>query len=447
MISEQERELALHCVKFAQENGAQKTRVTLNKTRMDIVSTLDGEVDKVTACLDRSVTLSLFVDGRFGSFSTNDLETSRIEGFIAKAILMVRNLESDRFRDLPPKERCYKDAVGGDELKLYDHSYDKVSSKDRIRMALEASEATSRTSSGKNWKLISEEGEYSDSEFDSLLVDSNGLECRHSETSFEYGVEVTIQDDGGEKYSAYWWHADPFLDKLRHTGCGPEAVRRAVSQIGAEPAEGGKYTVVLESEVASKVVKPIINALNAYSLQQNNSFLMDSLGKKIFPEALTLIDDCHRPGETGSRLFDSEGVCTEEGPVIEKGTVKKYFINTYMSGKTGWEPTVEDITRARILPWPENGLKADDIMQRCRQGILVTGFNGGNCNSSSGDFSYGIEGFLFKDGKIVRPISEMLMTGNIITLWKGLKYAGEDARQCMSKLIPTLAFENVDFSG
>ena len=36
-----------------------------------------------------------------------------------------------------------------------------------------------------------------------------------------------------------------------------------------------------------------------------------------------------------------------------------------------------------------NGLVAD-----IKQGILVTGFNGGNSNSSTGDFSYGIEGFL-----------------------------------------------------
>mgnify|MGYP000002517437 FL=1 len=80
------------------------------------------------------------------------------------------------------------------------------------------------------------------------------------------------------------------------------------------------------------------------------------------------------------------------------------------------------------------------------EGILVTGFNGGNSNSATGDFSFGVEGFLFKDGKIVHPVREMLITGNLLTLWNNLLAAGNDARFCKSKLIPTLAFGNVDFS-
>ncbi len=80
------------------------------------------------------------------------------------------------------------------------------------------------------------------------------------------------------------------------------------------------------------------------------------------------------------------------------------------------------------------------------EGILVTGFNGGNSNSSTGDFSYGIEGFAFKDGKICHPVREMLVTGNFLTLWNNLLAAGCDARACSARQIPTLAFKNVDIS-
>lgn len=86
-------------------------------------------------------------------------------------------------------------------------------------------------------------------------------------------------------------------------------------------------------------------------------------------------------------------------------------------------------------------------MKQCGSGIYVTAFNGGNSNSATGDFSYGVEGFLFENGRIVRPISEMLMTGNFISLWADVIAVADDARTCLSKLIPTLAFSNVDFSG
>jgi PmbA protein len=108
---------------------------------------------------------------------------------------------------------------------------------------------------------------------------------------------------------------------------------------------------------------------------------------------------------------------------------------------------VEDATRPKVLPWPCPGLDCAAILRRCGSGILVTDFNGGNSNPVTGDFSYGIEGYLFEDGRIVRPVSEMLMTGNFLALWSRLLAAGDDARPCQTKLVPTLAFSEVDFSG
>jgi PmbA protein len=76
----------------------------------------------------------------------------------------------------------------------------------------------------------------------------------------------------------------------------------------------------------------------------------------------------------------------------------------------------------------------------------VTGFNGGNSNPATGNFSYGIEGFLFRDGHPVHPVRELLITGNFLDLWKNLIATADDARPCLSKLIPTLAFRQVDVS-
>ena len=136
--------------------------------------------------------------------------------------------------------------------------------------------------------------------------------------------------------------------------------------------------------------------------------------------------------------------------IIDKGTVKEFFVNTYMAGKTGMAPTCEDAIRPRLLPWaPEGKLLKDRqaIMDYCGEGILVTDFVGGNCNTATGDFSYAIQGYRFKAGKVVCPVREMLVTGNIVSLWQGFIAAGDDARVCRAKLIPSLAFANVDFSG
>ena len=522
MLTEKELSFVRGALQTAQRLGAQHARATLSMSEEDLVATLDGEIDRVTHCADRSLALALFVDGRFGSYSTNKLEPAALEAFIAEAVAATRVLTEDPCRTLPDPARCCQDALTGDELGLVDPARQSLSPADRQQLALQASvtaasrragsplqnfalrahpsqpdgwappvhettgghgfagatspdvprsevrisgPARSRVFSERSeenterdlraargsgdmppYSIVSEEGELSDSSYETVVMDTNGVCCRHSETSFDYGVEITIES-GGEKYSGYWWDASSQLAALDAPSCGRIALAQAVGQIGSEPAASGRYTAVIDTERASKLVSPLLRALSGYSIQQNNSFLMDSLGRQPFPEGLTILDVPRIPGQTCSKYFDSEGVATVEAPVIERGVVKQYFINTYMANKMQMAPTVEDATRPKVLPWPRAGLDRDAILRQCGSGILVTDFNGGNSNPVTGDFSYGIEGYFFEEGHLVRPVSGMLMTGNFLTLWSRLLAVGDDARPCQSKLVPTLAFAEVDFSG
>lgn len=152
-------------------------------------------------------------------------------------------------------------------------------------------------------------------------------------------------------------------------------------------------------------------------------------------------------GERGVEL----GVASGDGRGAELGVVS--------GGGRGVElDVVNDGGRGTELAGglgAERGLKADpfvneiaqrDILDLCRSGILVTDFNGGNCNSATGDFSYGVSGFLFENGKITSPIDSMLITGNMTDLWSNLLAAGSDPVPGMSRQVPTLAFRDVTFN-
>lgn len=438
ILTQEEMALARHCLEYAQQQGAEAVRITLTKSLMNLVGLLNGEVDKTSHALDRSLQLQLFARGRYGTFSSNKLDKEDLESFIREAIDTVKMLEADSFRALPAPERLVKDAVTGRELGLYDPACESLTAEKRREMAL-------GSSAWPQEGLIAEEGEYSDSVFDSLTLDSQGLEARHTETSYEIGYESTVEDAQGRHYSSYWWDATPRLKDLRLSDCASKAYERALAQQNPQNVPSGQYTLILDTECASKVVTPVLNALGGYSLQQKNSFLTDSLGKKMFPEGLTILDVPRTPGDTGCRLFDSEGVATREMPIIENGVVKTYFLNTYISRKMEMEPTIEDATRVKVLPLGECRT-LEQVLEKVGNGILVTGFNGGNSNPATGNFSYGIEGFYIQNGKRVHPVREMLITGNFLTLWSNLLLVADDARPCLSKLVPTLAFTNVDFS-
>jgi len=442
-LTEEEMALARHCLAYALEQGAQQVRITLTKSLLNLIGVLNGEVDKVSHALDRSIQLQLFADGRYGTFSSNRLDKEGLEAFIRDAISTVRMLEEDRLRTLPAPERLVKDARTGRELDLYDESVESLSAHQRRMMALGSMSWPQKQEKG--FTLIAEEGEYSDSVFDSLTLDSQGLEARHTETSFEIGYESTVADLEGHHFSSYWWDAAPRLQDLQLNNCAAIACRRAAAQIGPKPVPSGTYTLILDSECAGKLVTPLLNALGGYSLQQKNSFLTNSLGKKVFGGNVNLKDLPCSAGQTGSRLFDSEGVATRELPIIENGVVQTYFLNTYIARKMDLSPTVEDATHVKLMPTGDCST-LDDILTKVGNGILVTGFNGGNSNPATGNFSYGIEGFLIQNGKRVHPVREMLITGDFLSLWNNLLYAANDARPCMSKLIPSLAFASVSFS-
>lgn len=454
MLTDKEIQAAKRCIEYAMANGADGARATLNKSVTDGCSMFNGSLDKVTHSADRSIYIYLFADGRYGTFSTNRFGDEELQDFIRKAISMVRMLGEDQCRQLPDPARTEKNAITGLELGLYDSRYGEMNINDRLSNAERLSAYDKISCKEGTWQLISEECEYSDSIDDTYTIDSHGFEGRHTETAFTCFSEITIETEDGDKYSSHWWESSPEYDKLDISACGQKALERAVGQIGPKEMESGRYRMVVDSTVASRLVSPLFAALNASAIQQKMSFLADTMGKKVFSENLTIMDLPRTAGKPGSRLFDTEGVATSDTAVISNGVVNRYFVNTYMSKKTGFAPTIEDISRPKLMPYindknwtfKEKDLSLNALMFHCASGILVTGFNGGNCNPATGDFSFGIEGFAFNDGKISHPVREMLITGNMMTLWNSFIAAGTDARECTRWQIPSLAFDDVSFS-
>ena len=124
--------------------------------------------------------------------------------------------------------------------------------------------------------------------------------------------------------------------------------------------------------------------------------------------------------------------------------LKNYFIDTYYGKKLEMEPTSGNTTNLVFKP---GDLDLDGLIASIDRGILVTAFNGGNSNGSTGDFSYGIDGFLIENGQLIRPVSEMNITGNFKKMWNNLSAVGSDVYTGSSWRMPSLVFNDVSFSG
>ncbi len=455
-ISSEEKDLSRKSIGMALGHGASAVQVTLDKAVTYICALLNGEIDNIRQTGDRSLTFRIFADGRYGVFSTNRFDEKDLDNFLRQAVENVSLLAPDPYRKLPPASSYASDSVRGDETGLCYEGYDSVKEEQKIEAARRVSLFTDQTRNhGDGWKVVSEEVEFNNTFTDTLMLDSQGLDCRQTETSFEICSNITIEDSEGRKYNGFWWDYGIGPDKVMRSDCGEKALKMACMQIGAEETQSGHYTMAVSRTVSSRLLKPILSALGGRSIQQHSSFLDGTLGKKIFSPGMTLTDLPRVKGKCGAILFEPDGRATKDREIITGGVIREYFISTYISGKTGMPATSDCANRPVLKPYyisdtdssPSYGsIGEEEILKLCREGIFVTGFNGGNCNNATGDFSYGVEGFLIKDGKLGQPITGMLITGNMTELWNNLIACGDDPMDGMSVQTGTLAFRNVTFS-
>jgi len=200
----------------------------------------------------------------------------------------------------------------------------------------------------------------------------------------------------------------------------------------------------VDRRAAGRLVSMLLSAMSGMAIQQKRSFLDGKLGQRVGSELLALTDEPHRPRGLGSRLFDSEGITARSLPLFEGGVLRSYFIDSYYGRKLKARPTTASPSN---LAWKLGNKGQAALLEDLKEGILVTGFLGGNSNTVTGDFSLGIQGFRVRGGKLAEPVSEMNISGNQLDLWTRLVAVGNDPFAHSALQTPTLVFEGVQFAG
>lgn len=438
MISDENKQLATWAMDFALKNGCDAARVSLYSGSNSSFEIRDMKTDRLQQATENGLVLHLFANSRYGSFSTNRLHKKELERFIRNGIDSIHYLAEDKHRVLPHHSRYYKGDLP--DLQLFDAGFDQITPDEKLSLAMTAAAEIY----GKDERIISVNTSYSDGIDFKYMLASNGFEGEESNSWYSLTASVSIRGEGEARPSSFWYSSSLDFASLQKEGIGTKAFERALQKLGQQKIASGKYAMIVDPMNSSQLLSPLIGALSGSALQQQNSFLIDKLGKKVAGDKLTLYDAPHLIKASGARYFDNEGVATVERPVFENGILKTYFIDTYYANKMQTEPT---ISSPSILTMQLGNKNVDELTATLDKGILVTGFNGGNCNSTTGDFSYGIEGFLIENGKTTQPISEMNITGDMLTLWSSLVETGNDPRLSSSWRIPSLLFTDVDFSG
>ena len=170
--------------------------------------------------------------------------------------------------------------------------------------------------------------------------------------------------------------------------------------------------------------------------------MLDSLGKQILPDWLTIEEHPHLLKGLASTPFDSEGVRTERRDIIKDGILTQWLLTSYSARKLGLKSTghAGGIHNWRIAG---QGLSFEQMLKEMGTGLVVTELMGQGVSAITGDYSRGAAGFWVENGEIQYPVSEITIAGNLKDMWRNIVTVGNDIEtrsniQCGSVLLPEM---------
>ncbi len=422
------------------KGGASDCKISLNKRRFVEINYRKKKPETIKEATTQSLWLNVYKNGKYAVQSTPDLRKTTLDKFIAKACENVDYIEEDPFRTLPPAK--YIEGRKETDLNIYDVTLNELTPDDKHKMAREIEKACIERGGEK---VISVEAGVNVSEDENLVVASNGFSGSSKSTSIWMGASMSAQDEGDRKPSGYHWVGCRHRDDLPDTAeVGIKAAERTLELLGAKKLKTETLPIIVENRTTARLLNGFMAGLYGSNIQQQRSFLHDKKGQVVTSPRLTIIDDPFIEKGFGSRLFDGDGFPAKKRTLVKQGKIEEFLIDWYYSQKLQCEPTTGGTTNLTVGPGDKS---LNQLMKDVGRGILVTGFIGGNSNSTTGDFSIGIIGQLFENGTPVQAVAEMNIADNHLEFWKKLEETGNDPWPYGSWVIPSLLFNDVVVAG
>jgi PmbA protein len=265
-----------------------------------------------------------------------------------------------------------------------------------------------------------------------------------------------VAREGESMERDHWSHsARRFVDLESPEYVGRTAAVRALRRLNPVKVETQKVPVVFEPRTARSLLDSVYEAVHGMSIYRHESFLAGKLGEKVASESVTIVDDGTIPGLFGTSPFDDEGVRTRRTPIIERGVLKSYLLNTYAARKLGLKTTgnaSRGLTGNAGIGhgnfYVEKGVQSSEqILAGIANGFYVTQLMGFGVNIVTGDYSRGASGLWIRNGELAFAVSEVTIAGNLKDMLLGIEAVGSDLEFRGSLAAPTIKIGEMTVAG
>jgi predicted Zn-dependent protease len=404
----------------------------------------------------RSASVTVWIGGKRGSASTNDLDDASLKAMVDQAEKIAKNA---------PPDREYVPTLGKQEYKP-------------VNGYVEATANLSLTDRAKQIGAVLSECEKSNvigAGFHSASSQAGGSATRNG--NFEYerstgvGLSVTARTPDGAS-SGYFLRGHHDIGKLDTMHIARESIRKALEGKNARAIEPGTYTVILEPQAVADLLGGFGFGFNARSAEEGRSVFSapggkTKLGQQVFDEKVNIYSDPWHPELPGSQSVGGGGggfgggggaagggLPAQKIVMVENGVLKNLTYNRFWAKQKGVEPTPGPVNTILESSSPTSTL--EEMIKSTERGIIVSRFwyirtTDPRTASSTGLTRDGV--WRIENGKIVYPLKnfrfnqstvKMLAPGNVLMLGKPERVGSSEGGG--GSLLPALKVKEFTFT-
>lgn len=420
---DQLRELAADVLRHARRCGASACETDVSEGVGQSVTVRKGAVDTIEFNRDKGIGVTVYLGQQRGHASTSDFSPASLRATVDAALSIARFTAADEAAGLPAPELLATPEAAGMNLDLY-HPWD-LSVEDAIELARRSEAAAFAVSP----RVKNSEGA-TVSAHAAHFVSANSLGFMGGFPSTRHFIScVPIAVKGRDMQRDDWYsgHRAP-ADLATPESIGDYAARRALARLGAKKLGTRQCKVMFEAPLATGLIASFVHAVSGGSLYRKASFLVDALGKPIFPAWMRIEERPHLKKGLASSPFDDEGVATRDRTVVADGVLQGYFLSTYTARKLGMQTTgnAGGSHNLVVAPSPDAAADFPGLLKQMGTGLLVTELLGHGINYVTGDYSRGAVGYWVEGGEIAYPVQEITIAGNLAAMFAGIEAVGRD---------------------
>ena len=238
---------------------------------------------------------------------------------------------------------------------------------------------------------------------------------------------VVLAGSGEDMQRDYWYSsARDWRDLEDPEAIGRESARRTIARLDPRKLSTRRAPALFVPEISRGLIGHFTAAIRGSSQYRQSSFLLNSVGEKIFPSGFSVSERPHIPKAMGSAPFDEEGVATRDRELIADGVLTGYILSSYSARKLGLKTTGNAGGAHNLLVGSNTTGGLPEMMRLLGTGLLVTELMGQGINMVTGDYSRGAAGFWVENGEIQYPVAEITIAGNLREMFTNIVAVGDD---------------------